>query len=236
MNLGGGLFLDQSMHAGLARASRPLLGFGAAYFDANNDGWLDLATANGATSSTIAPPRPSRCPPSSCSASAAANWSTPAVDRGRPWQVPRLGRGLALADLDNDGRLDLLVASEDTPLAYFHIRSRAGHSLTLALEGKASNRDAVGAKVRIKTGDREITRWRLGGGSYLSAADPRIHVGTGAALARWTRSRVTWPSGRVDAFSDLAADCLLPAPRGRRRAVAVGVDASEALGMEGRTT
>jgi hypothetical protein len=65
----------------------------------------------------------------------------------------------------------------------------------------------VGAKIRIKNGDREITRWRLGGGSYLAAADPRIHIGTGAAL-RVDSVEVTWPSGRVSTFSNLGVDAF----------------------------
>jgi enediyne biosynthesis protein E4 len=206
INLGGGLFVDQSMQAGVTRASRDRLGFGAAYFDANNDGLLDLATANG----HILDHRPS-APLAMRTQLLLGTGGGKLVDAGAragaPWQVPRLGRGLALADLDNDGRLDLLIASEDTPLSYFHNRSHAGHSITLALEGKASNRDAVGAKVRIKAGGREITRWRLGGGSYLSAADPRIHIGTGAALHVDTLE-VTWPSGRVNTFPNLDSDAF----------------------------
>ena len=64
---------------------------------------------------------------------------------GPPWQVPRVGRGLAVGDLDNDGRIDFLLLAQDRPLAYFHNRTSGGHALTLRLEGTTSNRDAVGA-------------------------------------------------------------------------------------------
>lgn len=63
---------------------------------------------------------------------------------GSPWQVPRLGRGLAAGDLDNDGRVDLLILGQNQPLAYFHNKTESGHWMMLRLEGTASNRDAVG--------------------------------------------------------------------------------------------
>jgi hypothetical protein len=95
--------------------------------------------------------------------------------------------------------------SQNSPLAYFHNRTAGGHSLTLRLEGTASNRDAIGARVTVTAGSRRMTAWRLGGGSYQSACDPRIHIGLGD-VDRAEQTEVTWPSGRVDRFGPLAAD------------------------------
>jgi hypothetical protein len=127
------------------------------------------------------------------------------VSAGPPWQVSRVGRGLARGDLDNDGRVDLLLVAHDVPLAYFHNRTDGGHSLTLRVEGKASGRDAVGTRVTVVTGGRRQVAWRFGGGSYQSASDSRLHFGLGNA-ERVESVEVTWPSGRVDRFGPLTAD------------------------------
>src|SRR4029077_18984990 len=94
------------------------------------------------------------------------------TDRAGPvFQVPLLGRGLAVGDLDNDGRFDLLILPQNQPLVYFHNQSEGGRSLTLLLEGTSSNRDAVGARVVVELGGRRQYAWRTGGGSYQSASE-----------------------------------------------------------------
>ena len=125
---------------------------------------------------------------------------------GACWNVPRMGRGLAAGDLDNDGRVDLLLVSQNQPLAYFHNGTdRPGHALTLRLEGRESNRDGVGAQVRVTAGGRTVVADRFGGGSYLSSSDPRLNFGLGDAR-RADLIEVLWPSGRTDRHSGLAAD------------------------------
>jgi hypothetical protein len=124
---------------------------------------------------------------------------------GLCWQVPRVGRGLAAGDLDNDGRVDLVLVAQDGPLAYFHNRTAGGYALTVRLEGTASNRDAVGARVTVVAGDRRQVAWRFGGGSYQSASDSRLHFGL-ADADRIEAIEVAWPSGRSDRFGPLAAD------------------------------
>ncbi len=131
---------------------------------------------------------------------------TDAGDRaGEPFKTERLGRSLAVGDLDNDGRLDVLMACLDAPLLYAHNRTSGGHHLTLRLEGAASNRDAVGAKVAVTAGGRTRVAWRLGGGSYQATSDARLHFGLGDA-DRAQSVEVRWPSGRVDRLGTLAAD------------------------------
>ncbi len=145
-NLGQGFFTDRSEASGIGLATRYLLGFGIAFVDANNDGRLEVMITNGhvndhrplygyAMPSRLYAARPN---------GRLVDVSQPA---GVPWDVPRVGRGLAAGDLDNDGRCDALIVAQDRPLAYFHNRTRqAGRYVTLQLEGTTSNRDGVGAR------------------------------------------------------------------------------------------
>ena len=123
--------------------------------------------------------------------------------------MPRIGRGLAAGDLDNDGRIDLVIVAQDGPLALFHNRS-GGDRPAGALRDLAPGRDGVEPRRRrcevvVDAGGRRQTAQRVGGGSYQSANDPRLHFGLGTA-ASIDEVEVRWPSGRVDRYRDLAAD------------------------------
>ena len=99
-----------------------------------------------------------------------------------------------------------LVLAHNEPIAFFHNQTlRGGHFVTLRLEGTASNRDAVGARVRLVAGGRRQVAQRVGGGSYQSANDGRLHFGLGSARSIES-IEVAWPSGRVDRYEGLAAD------------------------------
>ncbi len=204
-NLGGATFADATAAVGLKAPSRFLLGFGAVFLDVNNDGFLDLATANGHIHD-LRPTAPYAMPAQLLLGGPDGRLTDVTARIGQPWTEPRIGRGLAVADLDNDGRLDLLLVAQNAPLAFFHNRTdQAGHFLTLRLEGTTSNRDAVGARVTVTAGGRRRTAWRTGGGSYASASDPRLHFGLGPARVV-DDVEIRWPSGRVDRFTKLAAD------------------------------
>jgi hypothetical protein len=203
-NLGGGVFTDHTRETGLAVPTRYRLGFGTAFFDVDNDGHLDIAIANGHVDD-FRPEIPYAMPAQLLVGGERGHLTDVSDRAGPPWQVPRVGRGLAAGDLDNDGRVDLLLVAQDGPLAYLHNRTAGGHALTLRLEGAASARDAVGARVSIVAGGRRRVTWRFGGGSYQSASDPRLHFGLGDA-DRVEAIEVAWPSGRVDRFGPLAAD------------------------------
>ena len=203
-NLGQGLFADRSAASGIGLATRYLLGFGIAFADVDNDGWLDVITANGHVNGpapTFRYPMPAKL----YQGRSDGRFVDISHQAGPPWDLPRVGRGLAAGDLDNDGRCDTLVVAQDGPLVYFHNRTRqAGHFVTLQLEGTSSNRDGVGALVTLISGGRRQVRQRVGGGSYMSALDPRLHFGLGPSNHVET-VEVRWPSGKTDRWSSLRA-------------------------------
>jgi len=204
-NLGGGLFSDRTTAAGLAAPTRFVLGFGLAAIDANNDGHLDLVQANGHTND-YRPTTPYAMPTQLFLGDGAGKLFDVSDRAGPTWQQLRLGRGLAAGDLDNDGRTDLLIVSENSPLALFRNQTAfPNHFLTLAVEGTASNRDGVGARVAVTVSGRTQVAARFGGGSYLSASDHRLHFGLGPAR-QVDSVEITWPSGRRDRHQGLAAD------------------------------
>jgi enediyne biosynthesis protein E4 len=203
-NLGGGQFADHTAAAGLAAPSRDRLGFGIAFLDVNNDGRLDLLTANGHVNDYR--PKVAYAMPAQLLLGGQGGWLTDiTAQAGKALEVPHLGRGLAIGDLDNDGRVDALLVAVNEPLVYLNNRTAGGHFVSIALEGTTSNRDGVGARVIVEAGGSRRVSQRLGGGSFLSASDPRLHFGLGPATTI-DRIEVRWPSGRVDSFQNLDAD------------------------------
>jgi len=206
-NLGQGFFADHTAAIGLAAASRYVLGFGVAFLDVDNDGRLDLLTANGHVSD-LRPHYPYQMT-ARLYLGGPRGTLTEVTDRAGPAFEPlHVGRGLAAGDVDNDGRVDALMVAQNEPLIYFHNLTESNHThfVTMLLEGKTSNRDGVGAVVVLVAGGRTQVAQCFGGGSFQSAGDPRLHFGLGTS-ERVESVEVRWPlSGRVDRFRNLAAD------------------------------
>ncbi len=204
-NLGRGFFADHSLAIGMAAPTRQLLGFGLAFLDVNNDGWLDLLSANGHVLDGR-PTYPWTMPLQLLLASPGGHLTDVSAISGAPFRPLHLGRGLAVGDLDNDGRLDAVVVVQNEPLVYLHNQTEPrGHFVRFRLAGTRSNRDAVGARITISCAGRNRVGFRVGGSSFQSSSDPRIHFGLGGAT-RIESVEVKWPSGRVDRHSGLAAD------------------------------
>jgi thioredoxin-like negative regulator of GroEL len=204
-NLGQGLFADHTSAIGLAAPSRNVLGFGIAFLDANNDGRLDMMTVNGHVSD-MRPILPFAMPAQLYLGSRDGTLTEVTTQAGPPFQEQYVGRGLAVGDLDNDGRLDAVMVSQNGPLVYFHNRTESirGQSVMFRLQGTRSNRDGVGAVVTVRAGGRKQVQQRLGGGSFQSASDPRLHFGLGE-VKRVESVEVRWPSGQVDRYPDIHA-------------------------------
>lgn len=214
-NIGTDQFIDRTIEIGLGQPSRYMLGFGISFLDVNNDGRLDLVTANGHVND-LRPHVPYAMPAQLFLGDETGRLHDFTAQAGAPFTVPRIARGLATGDLDNDGKIDLLLVNMSEPAAYFHNHGPTGHYLTLGLEGTRSNRDAIGARVTLHVGGRSHAAQRFGGGSFLSSSDPRLHFGLGKAT-RVESVEVRWPSGRVDRFKDLAADAAYHLREGDQR-------------------
>jgi tetratricopeptide (TPR) repeat protein len=222
-NLGQGFFCDATLGAGLDAPSRPKTGFGDAALDVDNDGLLDLFVANGHVDDR----------PWANSKMAQA----PLLFRGRGlgrFEVVRaespssylartvVGRGVACGDLNNDGRLDLVVVHHDAPAALLKNQTPAGHYLGVRLRGTRSGRTPIGARVSCRTRSASATRCLTSGSGYLSAHDPRLWFGLGEAV-QVESLEVTWPSGRVQSWRNLDVDRIVEIEEGQAEIRELGV-------------
>jgi enediyne biosynthesis protein E4 len=210
LNIGGGQFLDATRGSGLAAPSWYGLAFGTCLLDADADGFLDIFVANGHVDAQV----DKLGDPNNTFRQRAQFYRNLGQGRFRDisrrtgpyFQLPRVGRGVGACDYDNDGRMDLAVANSGEPTALLHNLSVTPlHWVRIGLRGTTSNRDALGAKVTLKLADgRRIVRHRKGGGSYLSAGDPRLLVGIGP-VTRVDDVEVRWPSGLVELIGPIDA-------------------------------
>ena len=213
-NEGDGTFADVSAEAALGRAGWAHVGFGAGFFDYDHDGDLDLLVANGHVY-----PQIDRA--GSGSAYAQPNHLFANVGDGTFTQValgsevPRVSRGTNVLDFDNDGDLDVFVANlDDRPSL---LRNDAGNRknwLGLRLVGTRGNRDGIGARARLVTGQRTQIRDLICGSSFLSSEDRRLHFGLGR-VERVDTLEVRWPDQHCEIFTDLPVNRYLTIEEGR---------------------
>jgi hypothetical protein len=225
VNDGSGVFRDQSASSGLRAATLPYTGFGGAWFDFDNDGWLDVLTVNGAVMGVGSMGRSDDPFPFGQSKQVFRNLGNGQFEQvtkraGAAFERPAVGRGAAFGDLDNDGDTDVLVANTNGPaeLLINEIGSRS-HWIGLRLAGGQPPADQAGARVEIARADGS-TRWRRAraDGSYASSNDPRVLLGLGESASA-VRVRVDWPDGRAEEWRDVAADRYSTLVRGTGTAV-----------------
>ena len=207
-NLGGGQFADGTLTANLAAPSRAKTGFGTVALDVDNDGILDLFVANGHTDDQPWVNIPMAQTPQLFLGRGHGRFELAGPEVSPYFAHPVVGRGVAAGDLDNDGRVDLVVVHRDAPAVLLHNRTPGGHWLGLRLRGTRSSRTPVGRSVVCRAGGRTTVRWLTSGTSYLSSSDPRLWFGLGSAR-RVDCLEVRWPSGTVQAWSDVPADRIL---------------------------
>jgi enediyne biosynthesis protein E4 len=201
-------FEDIAARSGVGLASKNSLGFGCAFLDVNLDGWLDFAVANGHIDETVRNIRGNvgyAQPPQLFLNSGNGHFHDVAAEVGGSFDSPKVGRGLAFADFDRDGDLDLLITTNNGP-AYLYRNDllTRNRSIRFHLVGTKSNRDAVGAIVRVYAAGMIQSRMVKGGSSYLSQSELPVTFGLGDHDGI-DRVVIEWPSGRTEEYKNLAA-------------------------------
>lgn len=204
----GKTYEDVAALSGVGLASRNNLGFGCVFLDANLDGWLDLAVANGHIDETVRNIRGNvgyAQPPQLFLNNSKGSFRDVATEIGAAFDQPKVGRGLAYADFDRDGDLDLLLTTNNGPAYLYRNDLLAGnHSIRFRLVGAKSNRDAIGATVRITSGGVSQTRMVKSGSSYLSQSELPLTFGL-EKEDHVEHAVIFWPNGRIEEFTNLAA-------------------------------
>jgi len=206
-----GSFTYTSMNSGIGQMTMTHSGWGVRFLDYDNDGWKDLLIAQGHDLDTIELNFPNLRyrEPMLLARNTGKGFVDVSSQSGTVFQKPWVARGMAIGDLDNDGRLDAVVTTNDGPAHILHNETPSqNHWLLLNLVGHRSNRDAIGANVELETpaGNQYATVTTTG--SYLSSSDKRVHFGLGKN-AYASKIVIRWPSGIVQTLSEVKADQIL---------------------------
>ena len=229
-NEGRGLFVDEAPRSEIGRDTLLTLGFGCFFFDYDLDGWPDILVANGHIDGDIQRVQPNvkyAMPPHLFRNFGKGNFQEVTKGLGAAFGTPRVGRGAAYADINNDGRLDLLLSTNGGPV-YLFVNEAIGeaalqNSVRLRLVGTKSNRNGIGTVVKVSAGGDVQTEMLRSGSSYLSASELVLTFG----LARHEKAdgiEIRWPSGQVDKLSNVAAGQTITVTEGK------GITASRKYG------
>jgi hypothetical protein len=206
-NEGNGLFVDEAPRSDVGRATLVTLGFGCFFFDYDNDGWPDIFVADGHIENEIerVQKRVSYAePPHLFRNLGAGKFQEVTESMGSTFAAPKVARGAAYADVDNDGFLDLLITTNGGRSYLFHNEGSANHSLRVKLVGTKSNRDGIGSVVKVKSGRDEQWQMLRSGSSYLSQSELVLTFGLGMQ-SKADSLEVQWPSGQVDKLANISA-------------------------------
>ena len=231
-NEGKGLFVDEAPRSEIGRASLLTLGFGCFFFDYDLDGWPDVLVANGHIDADIQRVQANvkyAMPPHVFRNIGGGKFEEVTKSLGPAFASPRVGRGAAYADINNDGRLDLLLSTNGGPVYLFRndLQSSAAsnHSLRIRLTGTKSNRDGIGTTVKLTSGGETQTQMLRSGSSYLSASELVLTFGL-AQREKAETIEIRWPSGQVDRLLNTSAAQTITVTEGK------GITASRTYGKK----
>ncbi len=210
-NNGDSTFIYDTYPSGLGRMTAAHSGWGVRFLDYDNDGWKDLIVAQGHDLDNIELTFPNLHyrEPMLLARNTGKNFVDVSAEAGTVFQQTWVGRGLAVGDIDNDGRLDAVVTTNDGPMHVLHNETTtSNHWLTLKLVGHKSNRDAIGAVVKVTSTQSTQFATVSTAGSYLSSSDKRLHFGLGQDSAAKS-IEIQWPSGMRQTLQNVRSDQIV---------------------------
>ena len=225
-NEGNGLFIDDAPRSEVGRRSLLTLSFACLFFDYDLDGWLDILVANGHIEEEIEQIQTRikhAQPPHVFRNLEGHGFEEVTASLGEAFASPRVARGAAFGDIDNDGDLDLLMTTNGGRATLFRNDGGSNRAIGLRLVGTQSNRSGLGAKVTVTAGDEIQTQTLHSGAGYLSQGELRLTFGLGGRTQA-DAIEVRWPSGQVDRLTGVAAGNVITVEEGR------GQTGSEAFG------
>lgn len=211
-NIGKGLFSNVTYESGVGQATLPFVGFGVAFLDYDNDSDLDLAIANGDIIDNVSQFRDSTTHEQRkllLQNDGKGHFHDVGPASGPGFALKKVGRTLVVGDLDNDGDLDIVIGNNGQTADL--LRNEGGNrnnSLLIRLIGTKSNRDGIGARLKLTAGGKTLARYVKAGSSYQGQNDLRVHFGLEKA-AQADRLEILWPSGLVEKVEGIKANQII---------------------------
>jgi hypothetical protein len=202
-NQGNGVFVDKANASGISMAAAQFVGWSSSFFDFDNDGDMDIYKVNGALKHLYGQED------QIFENNGKGHFRDASLELGKYFKRELVGRGACIGDYDNDGDMDVFIVNLNDKAVF--LRNNKGNQnnwLTLNLVGTVSNRDGVGARIKVTSGALVLTSQKLTTSGYLSQGDPRVHFGL-AKNTNVDKIEIRWPSGKVQILENIKANQIL---------------------------